>query len=56
MFQIQGKNKIGDFESIILDEKNKSDVLSYAEKYFLEIFSIKNINLKDLKDGSVSED
>jgi len=53
MFQIQGKNKIGDFESIILDEKNKSDVLSYANKYFIEIFSIKDVNLKE---DSLSED
>ena len=47
MFQIQGMNKIGDFESIILDEKNMSEVVIYAKKYFLEIFSIKNVSLKD---------
>jgi hypothetical protein len=49
MYQVQGKNKIGDFESIILDGKNKSEVIIYAKKYFQEIFSIKNVKLKEEK-------
>ncbi|MFH0975230.1 MAG: hypothetical protein V1874_05545 [Spirochaetota bacterium] len=49
MYQIQGKNKIGDFESIVLDEKNLSEAVIYAKKYFLEIISIRNIIYKDNK-------
>ncbi|MBN2402376.1 MAG: hypothetical protein JXN64_08240 [Spirochaetes bacterium] len=49
MFQIQGKNKVGDFESIVLDEKNMSEVVTYAKNNFKEIFSIKNINLTEEK-------
>lgn len=49
MYQIQGRNKIGDFESIILDEKDMNLAVVYAKKYFREILSIKNVNLKEEK-------
>ncbi len=45
MFQVKGRNKIGDIESIILDDKKISDVIIYARKYFSEVISIKNISI-----------
>ena len=49
MFQLKGKNKMGDIESIILDEKNMSEAVVYAKKYFIEVLSIKKINLNEGK-------
>lgn len=45
MFQVKGRNKIGDIESIILDDKKITDVVLYANKYFSEVISIKNIGI-----------
>lgn len=49
MFQVIGKNKMGYLESLILDGKNMSDAMIYANKYFTEVLSVKNINLNNSK-------
>lgn len=45
MFEVKGKNRMGMFESIVLDEKGIPEAMLYANKYFKEVFSIRSFKI-----------
>ena len=47
MFIVRGKNKMGYWESIVLDEKAIPEALHNSKKYFLEISSIEQFSPPD---------